>query len=318
MPARRRKPRLIGFNLLTVLLVAGLVAVISIAIRRCTPAATPPAPAQPTSQAAAAPRIIAMSPAIAIILSDLGLSNAVVGRHAHDMVLDKSVPVCGDQNGLDYEAILNARPTHIFMQAGAAPVPPRLTRLAAEHGWTVTAYPLLTLDDIRTAATGLRSALPYPAVDPFSIELVGRMESIWSRRGDGFAAAGRVLLLESLDPPAAFGPGSFHQQVLERIGGTPAITEGKVFITMDAEDVLRLAPDAIIIFAPRPFGAPPGPTPTPGELRASLGRLGTLDIPALKSGRLARIDHPLSLTPSTAMLDVADEMAQILGRWSKP
>lgn len=316
MPARRRKPRLIGFNLLTVLLVAGLVAVISIAIRRCTPAAPPPAPAQPISQAAAAPRIIAMSPAIAIILSDLGLPKAVVGRHAHDMVLDKSVPVCGDQNGLDYEAILHARPTHIFMQAGAAPVPARLTQLAAEHGWTVKAYPLLTLDDISAAVTDLHGTLAPGPTTP--LQLAPRLDEAWKRRGDGFAAAGRVLLLESLDPPAAFGPGSFHQQVLERIGGTPAITEGKVYITMDAEDVLRLAPDAIIIFAPRPFGSPPGPAPTPEQLRASLGRLGTLDIPALKSGRLARIDHPLSLTPSTAMLDIADEMARILERWSKP
>lgn len=315
--SRARKPRLIGLNLVTLLLIAAAVAAVVIAMRRCGPAAPPPAaPAQPVSRLPGQTRIVTLSPALAIILRDLGYADLIVGRDAHDMVLDRSLPVCGDQAGLDYEAILQARPTHILMQAGASPVPPRLERMASEHGWTVKAYPLLTLDDIAAAVADLPKLIPERRPGAAAEGLGLRMDGAWRRRD--IAGAGRVLLLESLDPPAAFGPGSFHQQILERIGGTPAITRGKPFITMDAEDVLRLAPDAIIIFAPRLPGAERGPAASPEQLRAAMGRLGTLDIPAVRAGRLAKIDHPLSLTPSTAMLEVAEEMVRILEGWSGP
>jgi ABC-type Fe3+-hydroxamate transport system substrate-binding protein len=313
MPARRRrKNRLIGFNLLTLILIAGVAALVIFALRQCGPAAAPPAPSpvQPVSQPAGQTRIITLSPALAIILRDLGFDDLIVGRDAHDMVLDKSLPVCGDQTALDYEAILQVKPTHIFLQAGASPIPPRLTKMAAEHGWILKAYPLLTLDDITSAASDFHFTLVQVPSTPLQMMLT--FQQAWKRRGDGFAAAGRVLLLESLDPPAAFGPGSFHQQVLERIGGTPAITEGKPFITMDAEDVLRLAPDAIIIFGSSKAAG----SPTPEQIRTMMGRLGTLDIPAVKSGRLALISDPLALTPSTAMIGVADTMAAILEGWS--
>lgn len=46
-----------------------------------------------------------------------------------------------------------------------------------------------------------------------------------------------------------------------------------------------------------------------------LGRIGTLDIPAVRAGRLALIDDPLSLTPSSAMIGFANELAGILEAW---
>jgi len=323
MPASRTKLVVV---VLAFLVVAGVTVLATLAmLRHGRPVAPVAVPVRP--EAAESPRIITMSPALAIILRDLGMAGLIVGRDANDMVLDRSLPVCGDQAGLDYEAILRVRPTHIFMQLGARPVPPRLAGLAEQHGWIVKDYPLLTLDDIALATADLRMRVDLwrgerarpatgagVAIDQAPGELDLAMQRAWSKRGEGFAGAGRVLLLESIDPPAAFGPGSFHQQILERIGGTPAITSGKPFITMDAEDVLRLAPEAIIL-----FGSAKGPVePTPESLRALLGRLGTLDIPAVKNGRIALIADPLALTPSTAMIGVADEMAEILGKWTAP
>lgn len=261
------------------------------------------------------PRIVSLSPAIAIVLRDLGCQNLIVGRDGYDMILPKSVPVCGDfSHGIDYERLLQVQPTHILLQLGAGPMPGRLRDLASEHTWELTDFPLLTLDDIRAATITLSHEFVKDKAPP---PILDTMDRAWSRRGAGFEGAGRVLLLAATDPPSAFGPGSFHHQILDRIGGTPAITEGSPYITLDAEDLLKLKPDAIILILPRSPEAPSLPAPaTPEQVRAVLGRLAQLDIPAMKNSRLAMIDDPLAQTPSTAMIHLADEMAGILAGWN--
>ncbi len=257
-------------------------------------------------------RIVSLSPAITVTLRDLGLQDLIVGRDGFDLVLPKSIHVCGDLQGIDYERLLQVHPTHILLQLGAKSVPDRLRDLAATQSWKVANLSLVTLDDIKRTTQDL--ALTFGAS---AGPLTAAMDRACTPRAE-FKDAGRVLLLAATDPPAALGPGSFHQQILERIGGTPAITSGSMFITLDAEDVLKLKPDAIILILPRDAGAPPSGPRTPEQLRAALGRLAQLDIPAFKNDRVALIDDPLAHTPSTAMIHLADEMAEILAGWTGP
>ncbi|MCC6660214.1 MAG: hypothetical protein IT437_04940 [Phycisphaerales bacterium] len=257
----------------------------------------------------AEPRIVVLSPAIGVILRDLGLAPRIVGRHGFDLALPKSIPVCGDQSGLDYEAMVRVRPTDILMEEGAGGVPARLTELAAQNGWSVRAFPMLTLDDIRDCTR--RVALTFGRD---AVPILSRMDAAWSPRDNLYQ--GRVLLLAAVDPPSALGPGSFHDQVLQRLGGVPAITDGSPYITLDAEDVLRLSPDAILLILPRPPDAPARAAPvSAGDLVTLLRRVGTLDIPAVRDHRIALIDDPLAHTPSTAMIGLADEVARILRGW---
>lgn len=257
------------------------------------------------------PRIVVLSPAIGVILRDLGLESRIVGRHGFDIALDKTIPVCGDQTGLDYEALVRAGPTHVFMESGAAGVPARLTDLASQRGWVVQGYPMLTLDDIRACTAEVAAAFGVRSGD-----ILSRMASAWSRRDNLYT--GRVLLLAATDPPFALGPRSFHYQLLERLGGVPAITAGSPYITLTTEDVLRLAPGAIILILPRLSGEPsPAVAPTHEELVSRLGRIGTLDIPAIRGRRIALIDDPLAQTPSTAMIGLAEELARVLEGWNR-
>lgn len=257
-------------------------------------------------------RIVALSPALAVTARDLGLEDRIVGRHAYDLVLDPSLPSCGDQAGIDYEALLRASPTHVLIQWGSRDLPARLEVLARERGWTILNYNPLTLEEVR--ATMLNMALRLGAEEARAAELERAMSAAWRRREGVYA--GRVLLLGAADPPSAFGPGSWHDQVLRAIGGVPAVTSGSPYITLDAEDVLRLAPDAIVLIAPRPREAPARAW-SPPELRRELRRVGGLEIPANAAGRLALIDDPLAHTPSTAMIGFAEELAEMLGRWSR-
>lgn len=288
-----------------------------------------------------AERIVALSPAVAVMLRDLGVADRVVGRHDYDLVLSPDVPAVGHQEAIDYEALLTVRPTHVLIEWGSRPLPPRLGELAERHGWAVVRVRLLTLDDIARTVDDL--AIMFGVVDPFGagdrrppgmdtprgvggmprfVDPVTRLEQTlpsarlaraWQRRGEGFEGVGGVLLLGSVDPPGVLGPGSFHHQILERIGGVPAIAEGSPWIELDVEDIHRLAPGAIVLIAPRAGG---GVDPVSvEEIRRRLGRIGGLDIPAVRDGRLGLIDDPLALTPSTAMAGFADELAGMLAGW---
>lgn len=259
------------------------------------------------------PRVVVLSPAAAVIVADLGMSSVVVGRHGYDMVLPETVPVCGDQAGIDYETLLRVRPTLVVTELGAGP-PARLVEMGRRHGWKVENVRLLTLSDIDRGTEWLGRELGAGAGVVESLR--GRMASAWARR-EGLAGLGRVLLLESLDPPAGLGPGSCHHEVLERLGARPAIGTGLPYVTLDAEDLLRMGPEVIVWIRPRERGAASSEwAEDAGAVRSRLGRVGRLDLPAFRSGRVALIDDPLSLMPSTSMIGFSERLGALLGRWA--
>jgi ABC-type Fe3+-hydroxamate transport system substrate-binding protein len=283
----------------------------------CERKSGPPRP--PTSAGTApVPRIVVLSPALGVIAKDLELESRVVGRHAWDMVLPRSLPVCGDQNGIDYETLLSVDPTHVLLEWGSRELPPRLTALAEQEGWTLRNFSTLTLEEVIEAANAVDQMFferkTLGAADNVPPPLGSWLErQLYSR--PGAERAGRILMLISVKPPSALGPGSAHHQLLVRLGGTPAITAGRPHIVLDAEGVLDLAPDGIILFAPREYGTPAPIARSPEELRELLGQVGKLDIPAVQSGRIAVVDHPLGLIPSTSFIDIAREIGAILERW---
>ena len=285
-------------------------------------------------------RIVAHSPALAVILKDLGYEAQIVGRHAYDLVLDPKVPSCGELGTIDYETLIRVRPTHVFIQWGARELPERLTELAAANDWVVMNLNPLGLDEIESCARQMDEAVfawtvgdegektpgpgrprpPEHAKPPMPFE--EEMKRAWRDRGAGMKRAGRILILGSAKPLGAMGPGSFHHQLLERLGGVPALGgegDGKfkaAWVTLDLEVLQKLAPDGIVIFSPRPPRSPkPEKTPTAEELIALMGRAAELNVPAIKNKRVAVIDDPLGLTPSTAMIGVADELAGIVMDW---
>ncbi|MBZ0172730.1 MAG: hypothetical protein K8E66_10150 [Phycisphaerales bacterium] len=296
----------------------------------------------PQAERTGGERIVALSPAVAVMLRDLGVAERIVGKHDYDRVLPEHVRAVGHQEAIDYEALLAVRPTHVVIEWGSRPMPPRLIELAEGQGWDVVNVTLLTLDDIARTVDDM--AIMFGAVefggrvparapgdsapevlrlmprftdpaDMFEAEMPSaRLARAWSLRGEGFECLGGVLLLSATDPPGALGPGSFHHQILGRIGGAHAIEVGSPWMELDVEDIHRLAPSAIVLIAPRGTDDEPAQV-GPDELRRRLGRIARLDIPAVRSGRLGLIDDPLALLPSTSMARFADELAAMLEAW---
>ena len=257
-------------------------------------------------------RIAAVSPALGVIVRDLGLESSIVARHGFDIVLDPSVPVVGDQAGLDYEELIASRPTHVLLEWGRRELPPKLGRLADERGWVVSNFDLRTLDEIVATTAAIEEMFGVEQDSRPSAELPGA----WSKSEVDLSPAGRVLLLGATQPAGALGPGSYHHQMLLSLGARTATPDGNPWIEFDAEDIRRLAPDSIVLFRPRAFGTPAS-EPEWEELAAALGRIAELDIPAVRARRVALIDNPAALLPSTAAADVAARLREILERWSR-
>lgn len=254
-----------------------------------------------------APRIASMSPAISIMLHDLGLADRIVGRHGSDNWVDASVPVVGDQSGLDYETLARAKPTHVLMQESAGGTPALLEELANERGWTVLTLPLLQLDEISGAVEALASAFSeQPGVPDRADALLARMRSAWAARPDLAAGAGRTLCVYWVSPISVAGPGSFHHDLLLRMGIDALPESGGAYITLDREDLKRLNPDSILILSP---------DVSEDELAGAIASWRSLGVVAVEEGRVAVLNDWRFLTPSTAMIDFADRIAAVINGW---
>jgi len=257
-------------------------------------------------------------------MKDLGLEPAIVGRHGWDIALPSTLPVCGDQAGVDLEALLRVHPTHIVLQWGERELPGPLVDLARARSWTIINLNPLAVDDIVDVTRELHRvfapSIEHQAASERAKTTLANLEATCARN-DEAAWKGRVLLLAATNPAAALGPGSWHADVLDRMGGVSAIATGKAYQTLDAEDIIRLAPQGIVLIQPR-AASEPALAPRNvvrdmelAELSKRLGPISNLDLPAIRSGRVAIIDEPLALTPGTSIIQFRQRLRAILKAW---
>lgn len=263
-----------------------------------------PAAAQPGS---AEPRIVSLSPAISRTLADLGLEHHVVGRSPYCHALDPAIPAVGDLLNISYEQLVRLNPTHVLVQPPAAGVDPQLATLAADRGWTIGRWRLEGLSDIRTMVSELPATILHRDSERFAAA-TSRAEAIVARidaslRPDAGIFTGRSLLLSSVDPPMAFGAGTYLHELLIGLGGRNAI-EASGWVQLSMEDAARAAPEAIIIVQPSAADSLP--------CADSLELLAKVSAAAAHRGRMAVLRHPDGLLPCSTVSGVADELRAIL------
>jgi len=281
-------------------------------------------------------RFAVFSPAIGVMLRDLGFEDSIVGKHTYDTALSDSIAVVGSHIDVDYEMLITLSPTDLFFEINTIEIPTRVKDLAAENDWQIWTYELKTLDDIATTIDDLYLKLVgfrekkiddgnflEIDIDPsakFDIELPSaRLANAWSPIGRPASAAGRMLVLASVDPPGAMGPGSFHAQLIDRLGVLPAITDGAMWQELDFEDMIELAPESILVFMPKPSDeqdliGEPEPMSW-AQIKSKAGGIADLPIPAAEHQRIAIIEHPLGLLPSSSLGQVADEVVAAIEGW---
>jgi ABC-type Fe3+-hydroxamate transport system substrate-binding protein len=255
---------------------------------------------------AAGARVVALSPGVAETLRALGLGDTLVGRHAFDEFSPQELPAVGDQAGIDYEALLRLSPTHVLIEQSAAGAPPRLLEFAANRDFEVHEVPLLTLADIRGAALALPSMVDRPDAEEAGADLVTRLDAAVLPT-PGFAErAGRMLAVYWTDPIGVAGPGSYHAEIISALGGSLAISEGRPYQQLDAEDVRRVDPDSIVLILPGADAA---------RISELLGPLRSLDLRAIRDGRVGLISEPGAQTPGPSAISVAEDLRTIVLSW---
>jgi len=267
-------------------------------------------------------RIVCLSPAVTDILIDLGVGDFIVGRDAWDEELGADVPRVGDLTNLDAEGMVRLRPSDVVLQAGRRGVPAGFDALARERGWKVLNVQIDSLADILEVVDALAHALSFGGDDELRARVLEKAEELrsdfdaatkpiegWSRGvyegGDGDGVEPRtVLLLYEVDPPSAFGPGSYLGDVLLRVGVVNALGDGGAWQELDAETLIHLDPWGMVVIrdgAVEEWGA-----------RADVGRLTQLPLRAIREGRSYQVSHPRALLPGTCVIEVARELRAVL------
>ena len=253
-------------------------------------------------------RIATTSPAVGIMLRDFGASGLAVGRSGYDVALDRDLPVVGDAAGIDLERLSSLGATHVLVETGASQSPAGLRELADSAGFEVVAFELTSLAQLRELADRVHGLVAGEvAVKVEAVPEPAAMFEAALRRDGALAGTGRVLLLMPGTPPAALGPGSVHHDVLVAMGGRAALEVGRPYMPLDAEDVLELAPEAIIVLAPG----------QEGSWRELLGPLADLPVPAMQAGRVAVLRDEDVLMASTSTLRYADDVRGLLEAWAR-
>lgn len=249
-------------------------------------------------------RIASLSPALTRTAVSLGLSEQIVGRTRWCDGVSTTVPIVGDLQEFDAERLVQLAPTDLLVQPPAAGIDPGLRTLASRHGWRVHAFPLDGLADIDR----MLSALPGGLLDAQTDDggaLQDRAEAARAAIRASLAShvpalvqAGPTALLFSVDPPAAFGSGSYLGDIFEALGGENAITTAG-YPALSMEDLVRAAPHTIVLVA--------------GEgsmLQASA--LEHLELGAVKSGRVVLLIHGEAMRPGPGVPALARALIEAI------
>jgi ABC-type hemin transport system substrate-binding protein len=283
-------------------LLGGLVCVMSTGCER-----SPDSPAIPV-EAASEPfvppvRVVSLSPAITRTLRDLGAEGWIVGRTPYCRGLGDGVPVVGDLLAIDPESIRQVDPDLVLVQPAHGGVQPAIESLATTDGFAVESFPIDSLEDLEGMIDALPRILLSKAGD-VSMEqtramivalasLRDAMRQATSPLPEEIASAARpIVVLFSIEPPMAFGEGTFVDGLLGRLGVRNAITS-RGYPELSLEDLVRLDPRAVLLLRESEAGA-----------AASLAEIDALPLGSAK-GRVRLVIDDEALVPGSGWIGAA-------------
>ena len=208
----------------------------------CTAACDRPAPVSPSAHTGA--RIVSLSPALTRTVTELGGGAAIVGRTPWCETPEAAgVRIVGSLEDRDLEAIAALHPTLILRQSSVAD--PALDMVARSVGAEVHTWHFDRVSDVQASLVPIADLLTQAGITT-APEAAARITALHHEAvAVPVHTTGPVLFLFAVDPPMAFGTGTYVDDLWTAMGGTNAMRRpGYPAIT--AEDVVRLAPAAII------------------------------------------------------------------------
>jgi ABC-type Fe3+-hydroxamate transport system substrate-binding protein len=154
------------------------------------------------------------------------------------------VPAVGSLEDRDLEAIAGLRPTLLVRQSSVDDA--ALEAVLAEAGAASASWRLNSVGEVRSAIDDLGRLLASQGIagaGARAAEVIARFDAAMAGPRVGTAP---VVFLYSTDPPAAFGAGTYLDDLWRGLGGTNAV--GAVgYPSLTAEDVLALRAAAVVV-----------------------------------------------------------------------
>lgn len=191
------------------------------------------------------PRIVSLSPALTHSIERLGGGGTIVGCTPWCRV--DGAAVVGALEDRNLEAIAALRPTLLVRQSASPD--PALDRVLAGIGAKGECWTLATLGDVRGFVPQLAAALESAGI----AGATERAEDIAAEHRAAIAERvstdGPVVFLYATDPPAAFGAGSYVDELWRAMGGRNAVSSPG-YPALTAEDVANLGAVAVVVIGP--------------------------------------------------------------------
>ena len=221
-------------------------------------------------------RVISLSPSITATLSDIGVSDLVVGRSSFCTAVSSEIPVVGDLYEIDYERLLLLRPTKVLVQQTAVGIDEHLLQLSEQEQFELYSWEINRIADIKKMHDELVELLDTKS-DPMQLSL-GDADILFPTRSLIMTAGGEG------NHGLCFGKHTYLDDVLTLIGGTNVL-ETSGWVSLSLEDIAGLNPAAIVMVSDADFEISQG--------------IISLDIPVI------RCVHEDILIPSSKIVDVA-------------
>lgn len=254
----------------------------------------PALPAPTTSD-----RIVSLAPNVTELLFALGAGDRVVGatRYCDQPPEARAIPRIGGFVDPSFEAVLARRPD-LVLGIDDPGIRTFHERLRAA-GVPVLALRMQSLDEIRAATKELGARIGR---EPAAKELVGAMDARLDAIGRAIAgrARPRVLAVFGRRPLVVAGGGSYPDALIERAGGVNVAGGSAIqWPTWSMEEVLRAAP-AVLIDC------------TMGSEAEATSWEDWAAVPAVRDGRVVRIDDQSLLRPGPRIPDALLALARAL------
>ena len=243
----------------------------------------------PDTAAPSVPRIVSLSPAITHTVDRLGAGSSVVG--CTPWCGRPGTPAIGSLEDRDLEAIAALQPTLVLRQSTADDA--ALAAVASACGATVHGWRLSSVADVRGFVAELGTLLESNGLSGTA----ERSAALLREHGDALrgrvATVEPVLFLFSTDPPAAFGQGTYVDELWTAMGGRNAAPAAG-YPQLSPEDIAAAAPRAVVVV---------GQAPIPDWLARMPGRVTQVDAPCLlEPGAAMLVDGPAALRSADARI----------------
>ena len=254
------------------------------------------APAPPATQQ----RLITLSPSATEIVAALGATSSIVGVDSYSKYPEEvtKLPKVGEFLTPNLEVIVSLKPTLVVADDVHKPVAGALR----DAGLAVIVCPMHSLPDVKKALVDVGAKIGKADAAKRKVdEIDAALDAAAAKRP---AKRPRVLLI--LDREAgglgnlvASGPGSWLDELLALAGGENVLAAAGVrYPKLSMEEVLRTRPEIILDAS---FAA-----------RASTKEWTTVDVPAVKDGRVVVLEEDYMLAPSPRVPQALDAVANAI------